>query len=395
MARAVTGDHILFNECIGAFRRKNDVSDKLYVENKSFLLSSFRINETWDLGICKVSPSKEIKLPGAYSAFISTISNPESNEKYNQHLFGIALSAIISFISLKNCKSTRDGYLCMRESLTQQDFLELAIMNPILTSGSGANNVRLSNENEKLLCLEIKNFINLLHNIEYGKYIKLMQSIRMINLSISNKRDDFGLAYFLAVSAIESIAQIAIKRENVKIKDALESTWKEKAKGDPIFEKLYESYKTLRGNNSYLSERYVKFIMDFAPQIKWIDLVPDPEEYIKKLLISLNEILPNQNQYDQIIAEKRSFEVYPEELNDSEIKDILSNSYKYRSEFVHQGKQPPHREVNGQKRFFEKFGDPFNSIKDNKLLLPTYDLIVNIAKYSIINWAESNKKYHK
>jgi hypothetical protein len=263
-------------------------------------------------------------------------------------------------------------------------------MNPILTSGPGANKVHLSNE--KLLCLEIKNFINLLHNIEYEKYVKLMQSIRMINLSISNKRDDFGLAYFLSVSAIESIAQIAIKRENVKIKDALESTWKVKAKGDPIFEKLYESYKTLRGNNSYLSERYVKFIMDFAPQIKWIDLVPDPEEYIKNLLMSINEILPNKNQYDQIIAEKRSFEVYPEELNDSQIKEILSNSYKYRSEFVHQGKQPPHSEVNGQKRFFEKFGDAFNSIKDNKLLLPTYDLIVNIAKYSIMNWAESNKK---
>jgi hypothetical protein len=390
MTRAITADQILFNECIGAFRREQKIKDEIKVESKSFLLSSFRINENWDLGICRVSQSQEIKLTDKYSGFISIVSNPDSVGKHNPHLYGIALSAIISFITLKNCKSTRDDYLCMREAISPQDFFELAIMNPILTKGPGANNIHLSNE--QLLYQEIKKFINILHNIEYSKYIKLMQSIRMINLSILYKKDDFGLAYFLAVSAIETIAQIAIDRDAVKNKDDLETIWKEKATDDPILEKLYDSYKKLRGNNSYLSERYVRFITVYAPQAKWIDLVPDPEEDTKKDLKQLSKIMQIKYKYDQIIAEKRSFQVYPEDLNDSQIKEILGNSYKYRSEFVHQGKQPPHREVNGQKRFFEKFGDYFNSIKDNKHLLPTYDLIINIAKYSIINWAENNKK---
>lgn len=102
MSRAVTADHVLFDECIDAFRRERDgyrPYDKR--ESYSFLLTPFKIDEAWDLGKCQVSPSVEVTLPGAYSAFISKVKNPEWVDTHNSHLFGIALSTIISAVTLK------------------------------------------------------------------------------------------------------------------------------------------------------------------------------------------------------------------------------------------------------------------------------------------------------
>jgi hypothetical protein len=388
MSRAVTADHILFDECIEAFRkRKENVNPHFKGDGKSFILTSFEITNNWDLGICTVSSSEKVSLPGAQSAFISTVSNPEWVGTHNPHLFGIALSTIISFITLRNCKSTRDGYLSRSEKLTENQLFELAIINPILTAGPGYVHSVLSKKKEQSICLETNNFINLLQNIEYKNYLKLMQSIRMINLSIISKRDDFGLAYLLCVSGIETIAQVAIKRDKVKVKEPQENQWKIKAEKDPIIKELYDVYKKSRGNNQYLKERYIRFILNFAPPKKWKEFVSHPME---DLADYLKEISPSHN--TENLIQKNWFEKYPEDLEDTQINEILADSYKHRSFFIHQGKQPPHKDPNSSiNRFFQEFRD-YSNFESKEILLPNYNLIVSIAKHSIINWAEEKNK---
>lgn len=229
MSRAVTADHVLSDECIDAFRRERDgyrPYDKR--ESYSFLLTPFKIDEAWDLGKCQVSPSVEVTLPGAYSAFISKVKNPEWVDTHNSHLFGIALSTIISAVTLKPCKSTRDDYLCRLSELSEYDMHQLAIIHPVLVAGPGANYSRLSKSKQDQMRDEISNFIDILFSLDYKIYRIVMQSLRLIHLSLVTKRDDFGLAYFLVISAMESVAQNAIKRDKVKRKDADEAAWKKK-----------------------------------------------------------------------------------------------------------------------------------------------------------------------
>ena len=94
--------------------------------------------------------------------------------------------------------------------------------------------------------------ITRLHSVSYKTYVILMQAIRLVHLSLLNKRDDFGLAYLLLVSAIESVAQQAVKRDSVRKTHPSEEVWKLKAREDPVFDELLGAYRELRGQNQYL-----------------------------------------------------------------------------------------------------------------------------------------------
>ena len=95
MSCAVTGDHVLFDECIDAFRReREDFQPFDSGGSYSFLLTPFELDNEWDLGVCKVSSTVRVILPGAYSAFISKVKNPSWVGTHNSHLFGIALATL-------------------------------------------------------------------------------------------------------------------------------------------------------------------------------------------------------------------------------------------------------------------------------------------------------------
>src|SRR5690606_879555 len=123
----------------------------------------------------------------------------------------------------------------------------------------------LSNKRLEFFHSEIKEFIDVLYKIDHKNFQIVMQGIRLLHLSLINKREDFGLAYLLAVSSIEAIAQKAIGRDKVKRTEPCEKEWKEKAKENEDFSKLFRAYKESRGKNEYLKERYVKFIFEYAP----------------------------------------------------------------------------------------------------------------------------------
>ena len=387
MSRAVTSDHILFDECIDAFRREHDNHNTFNSgESYSYLLTSFELNREWNLGICTVYPSIRVALPGAYSAFISRVKNPDWAGTHNAHLFGVALATIVSAITLKNCKSTRDDYLCRSKNPSESDFQQLAILHPILTAGPGYTHTSISQAKQSKLEIEISSMIIKLMALDYETYRVVMQGLRLVNLSLSNKRDDFGLAYLLAVSAIESIAQKAISRKKVKVQHPDESVWKEKAKDDACFKAVLESYREARGKNQYLKERFVKFILKYAPVSKWEEYIEHP---MQDLADYIGELSPS-HRVDHIVG-KHWFEKYPSDLSDPEIEAILSDAYSHRSCFVHRGEQPPHTDPNPSlNRFFQEFRE-YDGCSIKEAILPNYELILGLAKNSIFNWIDQKQ----
>lgn len=382
MSRAVTADHVLFDECIDAFRKeRDDYRPSHKGESWSFLLTPFIINEEWDLGKYQVSTSLKVTLPGPYSAFISKVNNPEWVGTHNSHLFGIALSTIVSSVTLKPCKSTRDDYLCRRSELSEHDIHQLAIIHPVVVVGPGANHSSLSKSKQDQLRGEISNLIDILFSLDYKTYRIVMQSLRLIHLSLITKRDDFGLAYLLIVSAIESIAQEAIKRDEVKRKDADEAAWKEKSKEDPLFQSLLAAYLDSRGKNEYLRERFVKFIEKYAPVENWEKYVVHP---MQDLVDSIEGI--NSSQNFEHVTGKHWLEKYPDDFTKEKVYSILSNVYKHRSCFVHRGKQPPHTNPNPSfNRFFQEVRQ-YGGYNIEEEILPNYELLLGLAKNSLYNW---------
>ncbi|MBB5186573.1 hypothetical protein HNQ57_000834 [Zhongshania antarctica] len=382
MSRAVTADHVLFDECIDSFRmQRADYRPFIPGESYSFLLTPFELTDEWDLGICKVSSSITVGLPGAYSAFISKVKNPDWVDNHNSHLFGIALATIVSAISLKLCKSTRDDYLCRRDDLSSDDINQLAILYPVLVAGPGATNPRIPKVKQDMMRAEVENIINILRSLEYKTYRSVMQSFRLIHLSLLAKRDDFGLAYLLAVSSIESIAQKAIKRDKVKKKHPDEVAWKQKAEGDPLFQTLLSEYLESRGKNEYLKERFVRFIKKYAPIEEWEKYIQHP---MQDMADSIKEANPSHNL--EHLTRKSFFEKYPEDLTAEEIDSILADAYAHRSCFVHRGEQPPHTDPNSSfNRFFQEVRE-YDGYNIKEAVLPNYELILGLAKNSISNW---------
>ena len=385
MSRAVTADHVLFDECISAFR-PNEVKDSApnFGPNHSYLLTSFQLPIAWNLPHCTVNPSITIDLPGPYRSFICKVNNPERVGTHNSQLYGIALASIISFISGKVIKSTRDDLMWQHEP-QGDEIIQLAIHHPILYAGPGSSTTQLTKKTLSKYEEETIALITKLHQIPYTKYVIVMQAIRLVHLSLSNKREDFGLAHLLIVSAIESAAQQAIKITSNKNpeEEEKEKEWKKIVDDKRILSDLLQEYRALRSNANKagnIKKQYIDFIKKFAPPSTWEGLVPHPWQDHYDTYI---ECSPDDEELPKIL-EKKHGEIYPSDLTIDEISTLLSDSYIYRSCFVHRGKQPPHRSPTPFNHYFETLHEYFTGKPDK--LLPSYDLLVSIAQNSIKNW---------
>jgi hypothetical protein len=384
MSRSVTADHVLFDECIDAFRQY-DARQRPFLEGKSFsyLLTSFELPEPWKLPHCTIHPSVRVQLPGALSAFICRVDNPDWVGRHNSHLYGIALASIASFSTGRLCKSTRDDYLCRREQLGNDDLLALAVLHPVLVAGPGAIHSTLSTGRRKGYVAAMFSLIARLRSLPDKTYVVLMQAIRLVHLSLLNKREDFGLAYLLLVSAIESVAQHAVKRDDVRRTHPSEVAWKLRAREDPAFKELLAEYRQLRGQNQYLKERYIQFINRLAPAATWEEIVSHP---LQDMADHIKELSPSHDM--EHVVRKHWFEKYPTELPAQQILEILADSYTHRSCFIHRGEQPPHRDPTSFNRFFQEVRD-FDGMNLIERLLPNYELLLGIAQRSITAWANA------
>jgi hypothetical protein len=385
MSRAVTADHVLFNECIPMFRPREI---KIYEEQKSkmgYLLLDFRLTEGMDFEYFKIEPTFEIRLPGAYAGFVAPVHLPKWFEwNHNAHLFTIALAAVFSFASRRPIKAPRDGYTSRREEIDGSSLEELAIQFPVLTAGPGAHDTSLSRETIMKLYENLQETVKVLYNISYELYENAMQSIRLVHLSHLNKRDDFGLAYYLLVSSIEPIATKVVRRNKVVFKHPKEEEWKELAKENIEIQELLRLYKDERGKSQYIGKRFVEFIMKYCPPQQWVDL-----EHPRENLSSYLEELTGRK--DDWYLKKQWHEKYPEDFTDDEIRKLLKDLYDHRSNFTHEGKNPPHQNPESHNRFFDTqtmVTEKNDDYTFEEITLPNFQLVSFIANRSIQNYLQ-------
>jgi hypothetical protein len=385
--RAVTADHVLFNECIAAFRPCDvPLMPENLATTHSYVFLGFELPELWVLPNCTIHPTMRVYLPGAYSALISRIDNPKGMGFFKPHLFGIALSSILSFSCGRACSSPRDDYLCRPQTLSDSDLAQMAIQHPVLTAGPGNVQISISSEQIKRHYGAMTALVNNLLSVDENTFLAAMQAIRLVQLSLLNKRNDFGLAYLLIVSAIEAVAQKAIKRDRVKVKHPSEERWRIRAEQDIEFNDVLSAYLESRGKEQYLKERYVSFIKRFAPVADWEEIVAHPSQ---DFVDYFQERSPSHNM--AYVVKKMWFEKYPSDLPEQQIDQILEDSYTHRSCFIHRGEQPPHREPNSGNRFFQEYYE-YNESEKIKKLLPNYELLVGIAQKSITSWLDKKMK---
>ncbi|WP_448667305.1 hypothetical protein [Aerococcus viridans] len=383
MARAVTSDHVLFNECIPIFRPKEIKMAENGNTTIGYLLLDFRLGEELEFEHFKIEPTYEVRLPGAYASFIAPVHLPKWLEReHNAHLFTIALASVFSFATRRTIKAPRDGYISRRENLDESSLNELAIQFPVLIAGPGAHDTSLSKETLSWMYEKLKETFKMLYGIPYEFYENTMQSIRLVHLSHLNKRDDFGLAYYLLVSSMETMAKKAVKRKEFVIKHPKEDKWKEIAKTNKDIEDLLKMYKEERGKSQFLGKRVVEFIMKYCPPGQWLDL-----EHPRANMASYIEEITGRK--EDWYLQKQWYEKYPQDFTEDEIRKILNDLYVHRSKFTHEGKNPPHQNPDSSNRFFdtqtlvtEKNGQYI--IED--ITLPNFQLVSFIANLTIQNY---------
>ncbi|MFC4103629.1 hypothetical protein [Paenibacillus xanthanilyticus] len=392
----IADDHILFKECVPIFRVGGERTPTRYADDDEmraatldkgvFVLTDFNLTKAIDFGDFKVLESKEIRMAGPYCAFISEIIPPARiRHKREANLFAIAFSAVLSFATSRPVKPLRN----LMYSNDESKFHVLAQNFSVVVAGPGAHVYNLSDDEINLFAEKTASLIELLVTVPYDKYQDLMQAIRLVQLSLLTRRDDFSLSYYLLISAIESIAQIAVKRDKVKKKDSKEKTnvWEELAKNNPDIEELYSLYKDARGKNHYITERFVKFIIDNCPHSFWEQL-PHPREKEEALM---REIWGDSFAEDFTL--RSPLDVHPSELNEELVHEILANMYDFRSAYTHRGTETPHTDPIGMYHSFEWHTvpgeiDPDSGRQQAKvMLLPNYRLVNFIAVTCIFGYA--------
>lgn len=376
-------NHVLFNECMSYLRKDFHNIDEENPSNQTFscIGTTFIISKPWEFEDFTIHPSHVKEFSMGHTSLLSFVSNPHwlgKTDLLHTHLFGQVLSPIISFATLTPVASPRDGYFLKFKSLENippEYIEELVFTLPFWSRGPGAHNIYLEGDTEDKFIEEAQKLVKILKNINKETYNFSLQVMRLFQLSLLVKREDFGLSYLLLVSAIEAVAQKEFKNEKSQ-KHAKESEWNKKAVDDNSFNELLKEYKSLRGKPS-LTSKFTKFILKYSPPACWGDIVKSRYEDIDQEWKNLGEECK-----------------HPTKMTVEAIEKVLKDAYDYRCKFVHVGEQPPHQSHQAtSNKFFEvgrKYNDTYTSFEPT--LYPTYELMLGIAKNSILKWIESKAK---
>ncbi len=370
--RAVTADHFMFQEAIEYFRPGAGASgpEKILL---SYLLFNFQLKEKINTEYFTIENLADINLISPYQAHVAKIEFKSYDaHTFNCHLYALAVSSILSFILERPVKSARNDYN-LGKSIKEKDIPELGIHFPVLGAGPGSA-LPLSSGKLRQLHHELPEITQKLHTIEYKKYEIIMQTFRLIQLAHINFKDDFGLAFSLLVAAIETTAQMAIKVEDIQEDDLNEEKWKVRAEKDEEYSELFSAFQDLK-SKSRLKERFVEFVFKYCPPEDWENM-----EHPHAFLLDLKNSL-------KFATEKRWYEKYPKDIPEDYLREIVGDTYKYRSRFVHAGKQPPHGNSISTNKFFEEQTFFTNGYKEaHTVFLINYNLLSYIAHQSIRNY---------
>jgi hypothetical protein len=382
--RPVTADHVMFDEAIAAFRapsanslRSNPVAS----DEGHAILTDFEIESPIDAELYQILPTVCVTLRGAYCALIAPLSIRGQYERQTAHQFAIAVSTIVSFATGRATKAPRDSYH-VGQQLNAEAEAVLAMGFPILRAGPGAHELRIATGTLDTFRGTICTVTTLLRDLPYKEYVRVFRAMRFVQLAHQVVRDDFALAYYLLVSAVEIVASRAVPLKEVKEEHPDEHLWSEAAKADTTVKALYRAYREEKGKNKYLRKRFVQFVLNYCPPNTWAEL-----EHPMANLRSYLEEVGVASSWDHLT--KRSFfEVYPEDLPEQLVKEVLKNLYTYRSKFTHEGLAPPNRDPTSHNRFFDlQYELDEHTGKAVQLLLPNYSLVAFIAQRSILTFA--------
>ncbi|MBQ4837094.1 hypothetical protein [Pseudoalteromonas luteoviolacea] len=198
----------------------------------------------------------------------------------------------------------------------------------------------------------------------------------MIQLACHNYDEDFDLSFSMLVSAIESVAQIAMPEPE---KHELHNVWKKSTKNDPDLKALFQYYCDLRVHDKRLKERFASFVFKYFPTEKWWDLYDDG--------ILMHGFNSPYNEATELSRKHSEFR--PNHFTPEQLKGIVKETYNYRSKFVHRGESTPHRnpKLGSWQRFFEELRNvgEYGSFSTKRYLI-SRELMLEIAIKSISNY---------
>lgn len=371
-------DEVFFAKSIEIFKRP--VASKpleVQLHNTSVILPPFPINNEWSLPDININQIHNDRF-GRAEAFVCHIQNPPWVNRKDARYYAIALSAILSFATGRLWKAATSAHLNNRISPTESYLTEMALRNPVLTAGAGAQLRNPSEEDQAADQRNTSKLIETLHGLKPKQYQAAMQAIRLVHLSMMGIREDYGLGYLLIVSALESAAQVATKRSDYDVKHENLPDWESVAETNHACRLLLEEYKKMQVNNKHLTKRYVDFIFKYCPLDSWPSLI---KSSLRLHFIGFAWHYSNIMQTELAGIGIQSYD---------EIRTLIGDSYKFRSKYVHEGKTPPNTQKNADGALWElmyKDENPTTPIK-----LPTYTLLFLLAQYSISAWCGCPKQ---
>jgi hypothetical protein len=384
MHRAVLADHVMFKEAIEAFRFVGGMVT-IPQRNESrhaYLLSTFELEKEHTNVRFILRATEKAILPGARASVILPVEfTGLLTFPYGSHLAGIAASAILTLASLHAVTSPRDPYLSMG-ALNDQDKIDLAVQSSFLVAGPGATTTKLSNQWQSSVMQDTSHIVKHLMEVEYKDYEKLMQAIRLFQLAIQIKRDDFDLAFSLLVAHIEVMATLSITRGTDSNKRAVKySPAEEKIEkycresGDS---ELKGWFSTTIKKQGALKARFVRYLQNNVSTELW--------ESIRHPYQDISDIMQAYGAEDNssFLTRKAWYEVYPAELDATQVENIFSDTYIYRSRFVHEGMPTPYMSPTNHTRYF----DVLTTVEDNQIsekVLINFDALASIAKHCFMN----------
>lgn len=391
MIRAVLADHIMFKEAIDVFRFIDGIAPVAQENGNrhAYLLSTFELEKEYANARFTVRATEKVMLPGARASVILPVKflGPLTL-LHGNHLAGIAASAILTLASLRAVVSPRDPYLSMR-TLSDQDKIDLAVQSSFLMAGPGAITTKLSSHLQASVMQDTSDIVKHLMEIEYKDYEKLMQAIRLFQLAILIKRDDFDLAFSLLVAHIEVMATLTVARGTGSSKRVVRYS--------PVEEKI-EKYCRESGDSQLkawfsatikkqgaLKTRFVRYLQNNVSPKLW-ESVRHPYQDISDMMQAYG-VEDNSNS----LTQKAWYEVYPTELDEAQVESIFSDTYIYRSKFVHKGMPTPYISPTNYTRYF----DVLTIVEDRQIsekVLINFDAFASIAKYCFMNSLNSDAK---
>lgn len=361
-------DHNNFQSAIDVFREIDQElnNDALvgFIEMPIYIVMDFPIPKVISLDGFKIMPSSTVSLCSSapYRSYVSKIEPPSWLGRLKRSgvsaSFGLAVSALVSFVTKRQVKVFRNS------SSPVVNLEDIGIHLPVLFAGTGGNSY---DEKEiDLCCTEIVELYKLLQELDVENYRYLMQSMRLFQLALLNKQEDFNLAFSLLVASIESTATKAISAEDV---DPEFNNKKEKclAYSDEVGLDRNKLIQILK--DSALAKRFVKFIFDYAPPRTWLGINDFYDRFkgqidediialMGKHLNGMDYHIRNMLCNDDVI-----------DANIDELKKLIQITYSYRSNFFHRGEATPHNNPNTRSVFFEEIhsNNKLASITKNEL----------------------------